>query len=636
MERMASMGIIAKLFKHTPVFSFFLVCLLVVGVAFSSIGFGFYQSARQQQKEINAGYTTVAIPYNKDIPGTMPVATGEFVPVTMEQLLEGAPVDYQLDRRVCLGAVVEGRSSWTPVVNMVEYLSDMDRPYTTSVFAVRCEDVQVHESESHQTIYDANGNLEESNTFISASYLFDLSVLETLCFMDRGVPMPEYGTPETDTFRSAALPPETLDAGTNIVNRDGTPAFEVGKTYLVRGECPVNADGTPRGAFILQNGAGFSGVEESVEDGRIYRVLSEDVLPLYTEYTGSVDDFLNSEEGKLWRDTIIPAVEQNYRSVKLMLTDNVDSMYWFNTGEASILEGRSFTGDEYGNGQDVCLVSAGYAEKNNLNVGDTLTMELFRPYVIQHGSMALDGSGGEDFAVFQMDACMPDNSLGIQKEYTIIGIYTAPALAKGIYAFGADTVFAPKASVPGAGEFEDRGSYIPLLNSAMIPNGSSEKMDAFLEEKGFGGSLLYFDQGFTEASSAVEALMENALRLFVAGIAFLAVTAGFFLFLSLHKMRPTIVSLRRMGVSGKVCWRDMQIPMTLMVSVAVLLGTALSILLFQRVGSLLLSAELKLPLGAALVDMAVKLVILLLLEGFFTWRLTKVGLMQNRKGRKKV
>lgn len=636
MERMGFVRIITKLFKHTPVFSFFLVCLLTVGVAFSSIGFSFYQSARQQQKEINAGYTTAAIPYNEEAHGYMPFASGEasWQTVSMEELLQGAPVDYKLDRRIYLGAVAEGMSSWTPAANMMKYSLEKDTPYASSVFAVQCEDVQTEESESYVESYDADGNFLGSETINDCWYIYEFSVLETLCFMDRGISMPEYGDPETGNFRSSALPPEAFRVWTKIVNQDGTPIFEVGKTYLIRGDCPVNDSGTPRGYFDLRNGAAFAGVVEMNADENGFggdKVVSEDILPLYTEFTGSVDEFLDSEEGTFWRDTVIPAVEQNYYSVKMMLTDNVNSMYWFNTGEASILEGRNFTGDEYKTGQDVCLVSASYAEQNGLTVGDMLTLELFNPYF-----SVWSATGEDDLAYLQMDPCMPENSLGIQKEYTIVGIYTAPAFAEGTYAFGADTVFAPKASVPGAEEFENRGAYIPLLNSAMIPNGSSEKLDAFLEEKGFGGSLLYFDQGFTEASSAVEALMENALRLFVAGIAFLAVTAGFFLFLSLHKMRPTIVSLRRMGVSGKVCWRDMQIPMTLMVSVAVLLGTALSILLFQRVGSLLLSAELKLPLGAALADMAVKLVILLLLEGFFTWRLTKVGLMQNRKGRKKV
>ena len=623
------MGIFVKLFTRTPVYSALLVCLLAIGIAFSSIGFAFYQSAGQQQAEIHASYTTAAIPFNEEAPGFMPVEEGKskWEAVTLEQLLQGAPVEYQLDRRVYLGAVVEGMTSWTPAADMLNYTADADCPYAASVFAVRCDDAQAHEEESYVETYDENGALLGTESITSTRYQYTFSVLEPLCFMDRGDSMPEYHDSETGASRSSGLPPESLQIDTEIANRDGTPAFEVGKTYLIRGDCPVNISGAATGLFYLRNGAASSGAEEITENGSRYMVVSENVLPLYTEFTGSVDDFLNSDKGTLWRDTVIPAVAQNCSAAKLMLSDNVSSLYRFNTGEASILQGRLFTRDEYKTGRAVCLVSADYAEQNDLSTGDTLTMELFHP-----GIGAMRSSGGEtDQTCVLMDPCLPDNSLGLEKEYTIVGIYTAPSSVSGTYAFGPDTIFAPKASVPGAADLADDGAYIPLLNSAMIPNGTSERLTAFLEEKGFGGSLLFFDQGYTEADAAVSALMDNALRLFAAGGAFFIGIAGLFLFLSLYKMRPTMVSLRRMGVSRRACRREAQAAVTPMVLAAVLLGTALSVLLFERIGNRLLSAQMELPVGAILAEAVVKFSVLLLLEGLCAWRSTQVGLMQKRK-----
>lgn len=83
-----------------------------------------------------------------------------------------------------------------------------------------------------------------------------------------------------------------------------------------------------------------TGIEDIILDDTSYQLISNDTLPLYTQYDGDLEDFLNSEEGSVWRDTIIPGVKQNYCAVKLMLTDQLNSMYWFNTGDASILEGR--------------------------------------------------------------------------------------------------------------------------------------------------------------------------------------------------------------------------------------------------------------------------------------------------------
>ena len=125
--------------------------------------------------------------------------------------------------------------------------------------------------------------------------------------------------------------------------------------------------------------------------------------------------------------------------------------------------------------------------------------------------------------------------------------------------------------------------------------------------------------------------MSNALRLFVAGSAFWAITTGLFLFLCLYKMGPTMRSLRRMGVSSKACWHEIQAAMLPMVLGAVLLGAAFSVLSFQQVGQMLLSVQMDLPFGIILVDAVSKLVILLLLEGLCAWHLTKANLMQKGK-----
>lgn len=634
------MRIVSKLFQRTPVYSILLVCLLSVGVAFSSISIAFFASARAQQAEINGSYTTTAIPYCEGFPGYMPMPLDRngfsLTALTMEELLEDAPLDYRLDRRVLLGAVVEGTTSLTPAVNMVYYSPEMDSPYAASVFAVKCTGVKTSEAETYQETYDPDGTLINSETITGYLYDYQFSVIRALAFMDRGDEFQIYMDEETGSIRQAGFPPEELEVSTKIGNMDGTPIFEVGKTYLLRGDCPLNQSGTATSAFYLENGAVNQGAEEHTQDGVSCLVISENVLPLYVEYTGDLDDFLSSAEGVLWRDTIIPAVKKNYSSARLILSDNVSSIYWFNTGTASILQGRLFTEEEYKSGERVCLVSADYAERNGLSLGDTVAMELYRPTVGARRHAGFDESLGfvpddkEAGTCIMLDPCMPNNSLELRQTYTIVGIYTAPSFTYGAYAFGPDTIFAPKASVPGAEAYEADGAYIPLLNSAMISNGASEKLNAFLEAKGLGGSFLYFDQGYTEASEAVSTLMGNARRLLAAGSTFLAITAGLYLFLCVHKMKTTIASLRRMGVSRKTCWREIQTAVAPMILASVLAGVTLSALLFEKV-SRLLGEQMELPLGALIWSGVGTLAGLLFLAGLCTWRATGVGLMQKRK-----
>ncbi len=620
------MRFFTKLFLRSPIYTSLLVCLLAAGIAFSSIGVGFYRSARQQQALIEEAYTTTVIPFNEDFPGYMPLkrVTPFLQQATLTELLQGAPVEYRLDRRVLLGAVAEGMESWTTAMGRaLDYSEETDFPYSAAVFAVQCTDVETDEQETMIESYSEDGTLLGTETIVSRSYHYTFDVIQSLAYFDRGTPAPA-----------------SLETVTTIANADGTSAFEVGKSYLLRGIYTLTQSNAAVQPFAFENGPVFSGAEDNVSEGCQYQTVSDEILPLYTEFTGDLDAFLNSEAGIYWRDTVIPAVEQNYHAVKLMLTDNMNSVYWFNTGEASILQGRLFTEEEYQNGQPVCLVSASYAELNGLSVGDTLCMELYHPNVTVTRALAVDANGNfcapesGDGSCLQMDPCLPENDLGIRQKYTIVGIYTAPAFLSGTYAFGADMVFATKASVPDSTQYEEDGAYIPLLNSATIQNSASELLAQYVASRGFDGSLLFFDQGYSEASGALSALVDNALRLFAAGMAFFAVTAGLFLFLCFHKMRPTILSLRRMGVRRGQCVRQMLSMMALLVFTAMLLGAGLSAALFNRVGQTVLSTQFELPLATLLWNAWLEFVVLLLLVWLISQQNSKVGLMQRQKRRK--
>lgn len=248
-----------------------------------------------------------------------------------------------------LGAVVAGMraATYEPNDPLVDgYMIGMDAPYTMSVFAVRCDKV-------------------EKDPFVAIYYDYTLSVERAICYCGWGYPVPE-----------------TIQCATSLVNDDGTPLMEEGKTYLIRGNCgPHTADPDYFGlaSFDFLDGKGDDGFQWDPDSGIKY--LKEDIFPLCTPYTGDLDDFLASEAGALWREDIIPTVERVYSTAKLILTDNVYSIYQFNKGSATILEGRAISEEEYAQGANVCLVSQQYAKKNGLTVGDALSMELYKPSV---------------------------------------------------------------------------------------------------------------------------------------------------------------------------------------------------------------------------------------------------------------
>ena len=92
---------------------------------------------------------------------------------------------------------------------------------------------------------------------------------------------------------------------------------------------------------------------------------------------------------RVWREEIIPWTQVNQNSAAVVLTDNLYGTYNFNTGAASMLEGRAFTQAEYDTGALVCLVSAGFARHNGLAVGDEIAMDFYDTEInrtnISHG-----------------------------------------------------------------------------------------------------------------------------------------------------------------------------------------------------------------------------------------------------------
>ena len=353
-------------------------------------------------------------------------------------------------------------------------------------------------------------------------------------------------------------------------------------TYFYFGS-EYTGDATGRNALFLWR-------EAQDEDGPYY-ILTSDSRPFCAEYTGDWRDFLESEEGRVWREEIIPLCQLNYETVGVILTDNIHSMLSFNDGRASILEGREISAEEYASGSPVCLVSAAYARKNGLAVGDTIDLDFYRAGC----NYQLSGSAGQSLLmdlepVWVIDSCVPVNRLDLEKEYTIVGLYTAPEFGYGWHSFNGNTVFVPKASIPHAEEYED--FWVPMLYSILLENGKAEEFEAYLESIGFGGLFEYYDQDYNAASAAFAAMAENARRLFLVGLGALALAGALFLFLSLRRLAPTARGMRLMGIPAKKVWRELWAALAVLVLASAALGALLGWWLYGAVTGRTLAANM--------------------------------------------
>lgn len=576
------MNIFLKQATRRPLFTTLLVLLLSFSVLLSCIGYSAWESAKTQKSEISNGYTTIAIPIEPDLSNLSPeeIATALQNRVFADNAAQEAPQITMVDRRCLLSAHIAGsRSLSSSSIDPSEYNTAFDGEcYSLAVFALRCSGIREQPTEG-MFLYDA--------TF---------SVEEIVCLSDAYNTFPR---------------PDSVHIYSDVRESNGAAPFEKGKTYLVFGQYQDHrvvrsADGHDQvkneNRYIVpfpEINSNFYGEPSSLElgsyNGLDYHFPAAGQLPWVCEYTGSVTDYLNSDAASTWREDIAPLCQLNYESAAVILTDRAESMYSFNTGDEALLSGRFFTGEEYTNGDDVCVISAAYAEQNGLQLGDMIQLDYYDSGFGEYNNGATANSmlAAEDPGPYRQRYYMsPDDAIGVCKNYTIVGIYTGARFAFGAYQLNADTILVPKASVPNAQNYETRAN--SLLNTFVLKNGSAKEFEKYMEQQNLAGQFLYFDQDFSSMQESLDALETNAMRLMMVGIGVFLLTSALFLFLNFRRMNLTIRGVRLLGRSSKAVFREIIMALIPLETLAVLFGTCAAIALFDVVTRNLLSSALTL------------------------------------------
>ena len=576
------MNIFLKQATRRPLFTTLLVLLLSFSVLLSCIGYSAWESAKTQKSEISNGYTTIAIPIEPDLSNLSPeeIATALQNRVFADNAAQEAPQITMVDRRCLLSAHIAGsRSLSSSSIDPSEYNTAFDGEcYSLAVFALRCSGIREQPTEG-MFLYDA--------TF---------SVEEIVCLSDAYNTFPR---------------PDSVHIYSDVRESNGAVPFEKGKTYLVFGQYQDHrvvrsADGYDQvkneNRYIVpfpEINSNFYGEPSSLElgsyNGLDYHFPAAGQLPWVCEYTGSVTDYLNSDAASTWREDIVPLCQLNYESAAVILTDRAESMYSFNTGDEALLSGRFFTGEEYTNGDDVCVISAAYAEQNGLRLGDMIQLDYYDSGFGEYNNGATANSmlAAEDPGPYRQRYYMSlDDAIGVCKNYTVIGIYTGARFAFGAYQLNADTILVPKASVPNAQNYETRAN--SLLNTFVLKNGSAKEFEKYMEQQNLAGQFLYFDQDFSSMQESLDAIETNAMRLMMVGIGVFLLTSALFLFLNFRRMNLTIRGVSLLGRSSKAVFREIIMALIPLETLAVLFGTCAAIALFDVVTRNLLSSALTL------------------------------------------
>lgn len=624
------MNIFRKQFRRGAISTALLVLLLAIGVAFCSIGASAWFTTRSQIADMKKQYTTVAVPIGQSgnvfssVNSLFGVTTEEMWTPLTEQEDHQYPGLLAEDVRGFLMAHVSGCASVSPYERYEpenytkSYFYDGSSckfdSYNNSlmVLALRCtsvSDLTDSDAVYDRAVWDDSGEIIGYEKICEKQYTADFVLEEAVCRF------PGYETIPGDV---------KIWFSSWLYTEDGQIPFEPGKTYLLFGNeggvtmeygdlVETEIDGEvyqvteevlseqiavdniiSMGNVLPDEGNEIFSWHSMKDDaGMSYHVLDEDSPPFYAEYEGDWRDFLQSEEGTTWREEIIPWCRLNYESASVILTDNIDSLYMFNNGDADVLEGRKFQEEEYTKGDAVCMVSAAYAMKNDLSVGDAINLDLYRSemsYTLETVGNIDPDIGVSYVPIWTSEPCASKNRIDVKKDYTIVGIYTAPEFQSGWHSFQADTIFVPKASVPNAEKYERRFK-VPMY-SIILENGMEDEFEAYVSDMGYGGQFAYSDQGYHEALESFKALSENALRLMLGGIGAFFLTAMLFFFLISRQVRQTVFRVRQLGMGQKETGRELRSALATLVFTAALIGAGLGYASYGTVTGRALEGEI--------------------------------------------
>ena len=268
--------------------------------------------------------------------------------------------------------------------------------------------------------------------------------------------------------------------------------------------------------------------------------------------------------------TALKAVDVTNHSVPVLTVEKVEALADFAAGNAMVTQGRSFFQSEYDSGAAVCLISESLARENGLNVGDSLPLSLYED----------DPGLPPIYARFQ-ESCNPRASVFVpqegfrqETEYTIIGLYrqsnewvTTPT------SFTPNSVFVPEKSVNCPTVYGNLG----VWSSLILQNGTIDQMEARLKENGLGGTVTYYDQGYSDIVESLDGYTRVSRTVLLVGLALWAVVlAAYCVLLPMQEskiaLRMWTLGAKRRDIAGQI-WT----PSALMALAGTIIALAVSI-----------------------------------------------------------
>lgn len=265
-------------------------------------------------------------------------------------------------------------------------------------------------------------------------------------------------------------------------------------------------------------------------------------IPTIARLDGTVEDFLNSEDGAPWK-TALEQSAVNNQAFNIIGVDKMDYLADFSLQRSRISEGRDFTAEELESGSRVCIIHDSLAKENGIHLGDTITANLYSadyglPYQ-QLGKRTLNPSTPFYFSTTPFEETA---------EYTVVGIWHGEKVWPDVayvseYAFSPNTIFVPKSSVQAS--MEECDSIV--FNTLMIQNAKIEEFHELAMNSGYAGRFKYNDQNYSTIAANFHNYDSLARQMLIVGTVLYAVLLLLFLLLYPGAQKRTVLSMQSFG-----------------------------------------------------------------------------------------
>ena len=310
-------------------------------------------------------------------------------------------------------------------------------------------------------------------------------------------------------------------------------------------------------------------VEEQKWEWTVQRVIAYDTDYDLASFT-ILPEGVTAEEmiasSPTWQKAM-ESVRVNSHSVPVLAVNHLEALADFAAGTTMVTQGRSISQAEYDSGAAVCLVSESLARENGLNVGDVLPLSLYEydqdlrySYIHEYNP--------------RPSCYLPDQGFQQETEYTIIGLYrqsnewvTTPT------SFTPNSVFVPEKSVTCQTVYGNYG----VWSSLVLQNGTIDQMEARLAENGLGGTVTYYDQGYSNIVESLDGYTRVSRTVLCVCLALWAVVlAAYCVLLPMQEgktaLRMWTLGAKRRDIAGQI-WT----PSALMAAAGTVIALAVSI-----------------------------------------------------------